>query len=126
MAVWAHAHYLLGRAYLQNHASELAEDSFADALEQNPRHEGAAEQYARMQMAKGNFARAAEALKPAVGGNTQSAASVLLVQAHLAASDWSKAAEAANNLSTKSDRPVLKIYAEAFYRPGQGRACRGH
>ena len=116
------AHLLLARAYLQNSAAELAEQSLHDALEINPLNDDAALLYARGRMSKQDFKGALDTLdRLLAGGVSNEAAEGLRIQVRLMQKDWKAATDLASGVARTTGNPAYERYVLALTLFGQER-----
>jgi tetratricopeptide (TPR) repeat protein len=116
------ARLLLARAYLQNNAMELAEQSLDDALKINPLNADAALLYARNRMRKQDFKGALDTLDRLLAGGIQNqTAESLRIQIRLMQKDWSAATDLATGVARSTGNPSYERYILGLTLFGQQR-----
>ena len=116
------ARLLLARAYLQNSALELAEQSLDDALKINPLNADAALLFARNRMRKQDFNGALKTLDTLLAGGVKSqAAESLRIQIRLMQKDWSAATDLAGGVARATSNPSYERYILGLTLFGQQR-----
>ena len=116
------ARLLLARAYLQNNALELAEQSLDDVLKINPLNADAALLYARNRMRKQDFKGALDKLDALLAGGVQNqTAEALRIQIRLMQKDWSAATDLASGVARSTSNPAYERYVLGLTLFGQQR-----
>lgn len=114
------ANVLLGRAYLQNGAVELAERGLFEALKINPLNEQAAVAYAQMRISRQDYAGALKVLDTLASGGAGSAdAERLRLQILLAQRDWRQATDVGGRIADRERRPAFARYVMGLTLQGQ-------
>lgn len=116
------ARLLLARAYLQNSALELAEQSLDDTLKINPLNAEAALLYARNRMRKQDFKGALQTLDRLLAGGVKNGdAENLRIQIRLMQKDWNSAADLASGVARSTSNPGYERYVLGLTLFGQER-----
>lgn len=112
---------LMAQAYMQNSAGDLAERSLREALKINPLNERAALGYARMQLARQDYAGALKVLETlSQGGVDSGEADALRLQILLSQKDWRGATNLAGDMADKRNNPGFDAYVLALTLQAQG------